>query len=175
MGKQHDQKDMVDDLPHRPKCGKIYCPHCKKESPDYYDNCINCGKDVGYQLGQKKTEPEPKGWISRDSGNLKSNDRAFQTGWSVMKGWKAPPFRDNGDADYQFYSQEYDEDGDANEPSFGKHPCDTCHQDLGGNRHKVIAANQGDEENVTLHICDDCLMRLVGGYEEDPDNEGGWK
>ena len=86
MGEQHDQKDMIDDLPHRPKYGKIYCPHCKKESPDYYDNCIHCGKDVGEQLGADKTDPPPKGWISRDSGNLKSSDRAFKTGWSVVKG-----------------------------------------------------------------------------------------
>lgn len=86
MGEQHDKKDMIDDLPHRPKYGKIYCPHCKKESPDYYDNCIHCGKDVGEQLGADKTDPPPKGWISRDAGNLKSSDRAFRTGWSVVKG-----------------------------------------------------------------------------------------
>ena len=90
MGEQHDQKDMIDDLPHRAKYGKIYCPHCKKESPDYYDNCIHCGKDVGYQLGSDKTDPPPKGWISRDSGNLKSSDRAFRTGWSVVKQAKVP-------------------------------------------------------------------------------------
>lgn len=76
MTEQHNQKDMIDDLPHRAKYGKIYCPHCKVESPDYYDDCIHCGKEVKY----------PTQWISRDIGNLKSHDRlAFRTGWSVLK------------------------------------------------------------------------------------------
>ena len=51
---QHNQEDMIDDLPHRGKHGKIYCPHCKKESPDYYDNCIHCGKMLAINWGQTK-------------------------------------------------------------------------------------------------------------------------
>ena len=102
----HRQEDMIDTLDHRHAYGKIYCPHCKHESPDYHDNCIHCGEDVGYQLGSMETSDKP-GWISRDAGNLTSDDDeamlqdairfadkkasldvTFENAWGIMKGVK---------------------------------------------------------------------------------------
>ena len=99
----HRQEDMIDTLDHRHAYGKIYCPHCKHESPDYHDNCIHCGEDVGYQLGSMETSDKP-GWISRDAGNLTSDDDeamlqdairfadkkasldvTFENAWGIMK------------------------------------------------------------------------------------------
>lgn len=99
----HRQEDMIDTLDHRHPYGKIYCPHCKHEAPDYHDSCGHCGEDVGYQLGSMETSDKP-GWISRDAGNLTSDDDkamrqdairdddkkaslsvTFENAWGIMK------------------------------------------------------------------------------------------
>lgn len=86
---------------------------------------------------------------------------AFNKAWGIVKEYTPEEFRDHGDADYEFYSQPEDEL--EREGSFSKQPCDTCHQDLGGDRYKVTAANR-DTEPIDLTVCQDCIMRLVGGY-----------
>ena len=94
------------------------------------------------------------------SGTM-SKMTAFDKAWGVVKEYTPEEFRDHGDADYEFYSQPEDEL--EREGSFSKQPCDTCHQHLAGDRYKVTAANK-DTEPIDLSICQDCLMRLVGGY-----------
>lgn len=84
---------------------------------------------------------------------------AFDRAWGVVKEYTPEEFR--GDADHEFFSQPEDEL--EREGSFSKQPCDTCHQHLAGDRYKVTAANRGTKP-INLSICQDCLMRLVGGY-----------
>ena len=67
---KEDKNGFIHRLSHRPVHGKIFCPHCKHESADFYEDCIYCGKDVGYQLGDEESNGNPD-WITPYDSNHK--------------------------------------------------------------------------------------------------------
>ena len=76
---------------------------------------------------------------------------AFDKAWGVVKEYTPDEFRDHGDADYEIYSQ----------------PEDELERE---DRYKVTAANR-DTKPINLSICQDCIMRLVGGYSWNQKNQ----
>ena len=67
---KEDKNGFIHRLSHKPVHGKIFCPHCKHESADFYEDCIYCGKDVGYQLGDEESNGNPD-WITPYDSNHK--------------------------------------------------------------------------------------------------------
>ena len=67
---KEDKNGFIHRLSHKPVHGKIFCPHCKHESADFYEACIYCGKDVGYQLGDEESNGNPD-WITPYDSNHK--------------------------------------------------------------------------------------------------------
>ena len=83
---KHNQADFIDQYDDVASHGKIYCPHCKKESRDYHDSCIECGKDVGHQCGDYDNKNPAADWVSHDSGSF---SKAFDIAWAAIskKSW----------------------------------------------------------------------------------------
>ena len=67
---KEDKNGFIHRLSHRPVHGKIFCPHCKHESADFYEDCSHCGEDVGYQSGDQESNGNPD-WITPYDSNHK--------------------------------------------------------------------------------------------------------